>query len=139
MLNVDLWNDDGSREFNLVRSSSGSPSISSTTPFSYSALNGGGDAAQAQYNTQMVPASRDQSSYGQAGGVGYVQDYQMQQGYTTGEHGSTTQTLPDSGTDNRIKCRQTIHQEALTDLHSNITLIKTIAPKAVCLLCPLSL
>ena len=93
MLNVDLWNEDGSREFNLVRSSSGSPSISSTTPFSYSALNGGGDASQAQYNTQMVPASRDQATYGQSGGVGYVQDYQMQQGYATGKHIPTLFTI----------------------------------------------
>lgn len=95
MLNVDLWNEDGTREFNLVRSSTGSPSISSTTPFSYSALNGGGDAAaQSQYNTQMIPAGRDQSAYGQSGGVGYVQDYQMQQGYTPGEsHSASTPLL----------------------------------------------
>ncbi|KAL2207164.1 hypothetical protein CC79DRAFT_1272791 [Sarocladium strictum] len=92
VLNVDLWNEDGSREFNLVRSSTGSPSISSTTPFSYSALNGGGDATQSQYNTQMMPSNRDQTSYGQTGGVGYVQDYQMQQGGTS--YGPAQQYYP---------------------------------------------
>lgn len=93
VLNVDLWNEDGSREFNLVRSSTGSPSISSTTPFSYSALNGGGDAVQSQYSTQMIPATRDQSSYGQPGG-GYVQDYQMQQqAYTPGRSPAEMATI----------------------------------------------
>ena len=89
VLNVDLWNEDGSREFNLVRSSTGSPSISSTTPFSYSALNGGVDTAQPQYNQQMMSATRDQAAYGQSGGMGYVQDYQMQQSYTPGKLNSS--------------------------------------------------
>ncbi|TVY82635.1 Velvet complex subunit [Lachnellula suecica] len=36
VLNVDLWNNDGSKEVNLVRHSQSSPSISLTTPVSYS-------------------------------------------------------------------------------------------------------
>src|SRR6266536_1437545 len=35
VLNVDLWSEDGQREVNLVRHSATSPSISATTPVSY--------------------------------------------------------------------------------------------------------
>jgi hypothetical protein len=81
VLNVDLWSEDGTREVNLVRSSGGNPAISSTTPFSYSTLNGG-DTTPLGYGQQMMPPSRD-SGYnpGAPPGVGYVQDYQVQQGY----------------------------------------------------------
>lgn len=35
VLNVDLWNDDGSKEVNLVKHSPTSPAISSTMPVSF--------------------------------------------------------------------------------------------------------
>ncbi|OAQ64158.1 VelB protein [Pochonia chlamydosporia 170] len=79
VLNVDLWSDDGTKEVNLVRSSTGSPSISSTTPYSYTTLNGG-DAGMAQYTQHVLPSNRDQA-YTSPQTVGYVQDYQMQGNY----------------------------------------------------------
>lgn len=38
VLNVDLWSDDGQREVNLVRHTNSAPSISSTTPCSYTGI-----------------------------------------------------------------------------------------------------
>lgn len=35
IVNVDLWNEDGTQEVNLVRHSGSTPSISSTTPTSF--------------------------------------------------------------------------------------------------------
>lgn len=83
VLNVDLWNEDGTQEVNLVRSSTGTPSISSTTPYSYTTLNGG-DSNPVQYQQQTLPPSRD-SAYPQSSNVPYAQDYPVQQqGYTPG-------------------------------------------------------
>ena len=82
VLNVDLWSDDGSREVNLVRSSTGSPSISSTTPFSYSTLNGG-DPSMSPYPQHVLASSRD-GSYPPAQTGPYVSDYQVQPGYNQG-------------------------------------------------------
>ncbi|GJN83357.1 velvet complex subunit 2 [Purpureocillium lilacinum] len=82
VLNVDLWSDDGSREVNLVRSSTGSPSISSTTPFSYSTLNGG-DPSMSPYPQHVLASSRD-GSYPPAQAGPYVSDYQVQPGYNQG-------------------------------------------------------
>ncbi|KAH6895107.1 velvet factor-domain-containing protein [Thelonectria olida] len=78
VLTVDLWNEAGSQEVNLVRSSAGTPSISSTTTYSYSALNnasfnGSNDSNPAQYHPPS--ASSRHSEYAQSSGVPYVQDY----------------------------------------------------------------
>lgn len=83
VLNVDLWSEDGSREVNLVRSSTGSPSISSTTPYSYATLNGG-DASMNPYPQHVLPSSRD-SGYSAAQAGGYVQDYPVQPAYGQGK------------------------------------------------------
>lgn len=83
VLNVDLWNEDGSREVNLVRSSTGSPSISSTTPYSYTTLNGG-DASMLPYTQHVLPSTRD-AAFNHPQPVGFVQDYHMQTGYGQGE------------------------------------------------------
>lgn len=82
VLNVDLWTDVGTKEVNLVRSSQGTPSISSTTPMSYTTLNGG-DATAVSYNQQVLPSSRE-PPYSQPQQVGYVQDYQVPAGYAQG-------------------------------------------------------
>lgn len=82
VLNVDLWNEDGTREVNLVRSSTGTPSISSTTPYSYTTLNGG-DVTPVSYNQQVMQSTRD-SAYGRTPAMGYVPDFQAQQGYAPG-------------------------------------------------------
>lgn len=54
VLTVDLWNEAGTQEVNLVRSSAGTPSISSTTTYSYTALNasfnGSNDSNAVQYH-----------------------------------------------------------------------------------------
>lgn len=84
VLNVDLWNEDGTKEVNLVRSSTGSPSISSTTPYSYTTLNGG-DVGMAPYTQHVLPSNRDQS-YNTPPTVGYGQDYQIQGGYGQGAY-----------------------------------------------------
>ncbi|KFA79635.1 hypothetical protein S40288_04065 [Stachybotrys chartarum IBT 40288] len=84
VLNVDLWSEDGKREVNLVRSSGGNPAISSTTPFSYSTLNGG-DGNSMPFAQQMIQPGRDGGYPGAPGPVGYVQDYQVQQGYGQGK------------------------------------------------------
>ncbi|EFY89394.1 VelB [Metarhizium acridum CQMa 102] len=99
VLNVDLWNEDGTKEVNLVRSSTGSPSISSTTPFSYTTLNGG-DTGMAPYTQHVLPSNRDQS-YNTSPTVGYGQDYQIQGGYgqapsypSNGSYGPPQQYFP---------------------------------------------
>jgi hypothetical protein len=53
VLNVDLWSADGNREVNLVRHSATSPSISATTPVSYSQIV---EATTAAYS-QILPSS----------------------------------------------------------------------------------
>ncbi|KAF7534997.1 hypothetical protein G7Z17_g13276 [Cylindrodendrum hubeiense] len=104
VLNVDLWNEDGTQEVNLVRSSTGTPSISSTTPYSYSSLNGG-DSNPVQYQQQALPPSRE-SAYPQSSNMGYVQDYPVQQqGYSqvsstypqNGSYGPPQQYFPQHG------------------------------------------
>lgn len=61
----------------MVRSSQNTPSISSTTPVSYTALNGG-DAVS--YTQQMLPSGHE-AVYSQPPPVGYVQDYPPQSGF----------------------------------------------------------
>lgn len=84
VLNVDLWNEDGTREVNLVRSSTGSPSISSTTPYSYATLNSGGDNSIVPYSQHALAPNRD-PAYNQQQAVGYVAEYSMQSGYGQGK------------------------------------------------------
>ncbi|KAG6010163.1 hypothetical protein E4U21_007640 [Claviceps maximensis] len=79
VLNVDLWNEDGTKEVNLVRSSAGSPSISSTIPYSYTAL-GNGEGGIIPY-TQHVLASNRDTAFNQSQGISYGQEYQVQPSY----------------------------------------------------------
>ncbi|RDA82552.1 hypothetical protein CP532_3767 [Ophiocordyceps camponoti-leonardi (nom. inval.)] len=79
VLNVDLWNQDGTREVNLVRSSTGSPSISSTTPYSYTTLNGC-DVPMVPYSQPTLPPSRD-ATYDSSQMLGLAPEYQLQAGY----------------------------------------------------------
>jgi hypothetical protein len=82
VLNVDLWSEDALKEVNLVRHTTATPSISSTSPASY---------AQIEQNTpaysHILPSSRDMA-YSQQ--MGYappgqaVSPYGMQQGYSQG-------------------------------------------------------
>lgn len=77
VLNVDLWNEDGTREVNLVRSSTSSPSISSTTPYAYATISVG-DSSHSAYGQNIVPPTRDP-----AYNMSYTPDYQSQPSYTT--------------------------------------------------------
>ncbi|KAG5984575.1 Velvet complex subunit 2, partial [Claviceps pusilla] len=79
VLNVDLWNEDGTKEVNLVRSSAGSPSISSTIPYSCTTL-GGGQAGMIPYTQHVLSSSRD-AAFNQPQGVAYGQDFQIQSSY----------------------------------------------------------
>jgi hypothetical protein len=91
VLNVDLWNEDGSREVNLVRHSSGTPSISSTTPASYGSLTSSTPAY-----ANILPSHRD-SPYPGSDMGGYAQPgmppYNMAPGYgqPTPPYGQTPQ------------------------------------------------
>ncbi|PTB36668.1 hypothetical protein M441DRAFT_150083 [Trichoderma asperellum CBS 433.97] len=76
VLNVDLWNEDGTREVNLVRSSTSSPSISSTAPYQYM-----GESPQSAYGQSSLPPSRD-AAYPPPQNGGYSSDYQPQPNYT---------------------------------------------------------
>ncbi|KAL6357671.1 hypothetical protein LRP88_07844 [Fusarium phalaenopsidis] len=94
VLSVDLWNEDGTQEVNLVRSSTGTGSISSSNTYSYSTLVNS-DPGISSYQQQGLPPSRD-SGYGQSQGMGYVQDYPVQQGYGQGggSYGPPQQYFP---------------------------------------------
>ena len=64
VLNVDLWSEDAQKEVNLVRHTTATPSISSTTPESFAAVE-----ARPQFQP-LLPGSRDpnyppQMAYGQ--------------------------------------------------------------------------
>ncbi|KAH6634439.1 velvet factor-domain-containing protein [Chaetomium sp. MPI-SDFR-AT-0129] len=81
VLNVDLWSEDALKEVNLVRHTTATPSISSTSPASY---------AQIEQNTpafsHILPSSRDMG-YAQQMGYpppGQVSPYGMQQPYGQG-------------------------------------------------------
>ncbi|KAK5663291.1 hypothetical protein OQA88_3718 [Cercophora sp. LCS_1] len=60
VLNVDLWSEDALKEVNLVRHTTATPSISSTTPASYAAI----EQSTPAYSN-ILPSSRDAPSYGQ--------------------------------------------------------------------------
>ncbi|KAK0657183.1 velvet factor-domain-containing protein [Cercophora newfieldiana] len=65
VLNVDLWSEDALREVNLVRHTTATPSISSTTPASYASIEQSTPAF-----SNVLPSSRD-TGYGQP--MGYQQ------------------------------------------------------------------
>jgi hypothetical protein len=83
VLNVDLWSEDALKEVNLVRHTTATPSISSTSPASY---------AQIEQNTpaysHILPSSRDM---GYSPQMAYppqnqaVSPYGMQQPYGQGK------------------------------------------------------
>src|SRR5690242_671479 len=55
VLNVDLWNDIGSAEVNLVRHTSTTPSISSTTPTSFSMMQSQTEYAKEYAKSTGIP------------------------------------------------------------------------------------
>jgi len=77
VLNVDLWSEDALREVNLVRHTTATPSISSTTPASYASIEQSTPAF-----SNVLPSSRD-TGYGQPMGYQHpgpsVNPYAMQQ------------------------------------------------------------
>ncbi|KAH6674065.1 velvet factor-domain-containing protein [Plectosphaerella plurivora] len=76
VLNVDLWSEDGQREVNLVRHTNSAPSISSTTPCSYTGI------ADNPYHP-ILPSntSHREPQYAPAAGMGYP-SHQSQPGYS---------------------------------------------------------
>ncbi|EXA54025.1 hypothetical protein FOQG_07796 [Fusarium oxysporum f. sp. raphani 54005] len=78
VLSVDLWNHDGTKEVNLVRSSTGTGAMASSSTYTYSSLEPGTPS----YQQQSLPPSRE-SGYGQSQGLNYGQDYPppVQQSY----------------------------------------------------------
>ncbi|EXM10294.1 hypothetical protein ACKRZS_010476 [Fusarium odoratissimum] len=78
VLSVDLWNHDGTKEVNLVRSSAGTGAMASSSTYTYSSLEPGTPS----YQQQSLPPSRE-SGYGQSQGLNYGQDYPppVQQSY----------------------------------------------------------
>ncbi|KAJ4131936.1 hypothetical protein NW768_006136 [Fusarium equiseti] len=78
VLSVDLWDKDGIKEVNLVRSSTGPGAIASSNTYSYSTLEPGTPS----YQQQALPPSRD-AGYPQSQGIGYGQEYpqSVQQSY----------------------------------------------------------
>jgi hypothetical protein len=59
VLNVDLWSEDALKEVNLVRHTTATPSISSTTPASYAAI----EQSTVAFSS-ILPSSRE-AGYGQ--------------------------------------------------------------------------
>ncbi|PTB70108.1 hypothetical protein BBK36DRAFT_1166304 [Trichoderma citrinoviride] len=81
VLNVDLWNEDGTREVNLVRSStSSSPSVSSTVTYPYASITVG-ESSHAPYGQSVPPTSRD-APYGVSQNANYAPEYQTQPSYS---------------------------------------------------------
>ncbi|KAK1752433.1 velvet factor-domain-containing protein [Echria macrotheca] len=83
VLNVDLWSEDALKEVNLVRHTTATPSISSTTPASYAAIEQSTPAF-----SNILPSNRDSGQYGQQlpyqPPVPAVNAYAMQQPYQVG-------------------------------------------------------
>jgi hypothetical protein len=83
VLNVDLWSEDALKEVNLVRHTTATPSISSTSPASYAQI----EQATPAYS-HILPSNRDmgysqQMAYPPPGQV--VNPYGMQQSYAPGK------------------------------------------------------
>ncbi|RGP61906.1 hypothetical protein FLONG3_10374, partial [Fusarium longipes] len=77
VLSVDLWDKDGIKEVNLVRSSTGPGSVASSNNYSWST-----EPGTPSYTQQTLTSSRE-PSYPQGQGLGYGQDYPppVQQNY----------------------------------------------------------
>ncbi|KAJ9142097.1 Velvet complex subunit B [Pleurostoma richardsiae] len=73
VLNVDLWSEDAQKEVNLVRHTTATPSISSTTPESYQRI-------ESQPYPQLLPTGRD-AGYAPSMQFGQVNQY-MQPAYS---------------------------------------------------------
>jgi len=61
ILNVDLWSEDALREVNLVRHTTTTPSISSTTPASFESMEA---ATPAPSYPNILPSSSREGAYG---------------------------------------------------------------------------
>lgn len=77
VLNVDLWSEDAQKEVNLVRHTTATPSISSTTPESFAAVE-----ARPQFQP-LLPGSRD-PNYPSPIGYSQPPNPYMQGGYAQG-------------------------------------------------------
>ncbi|KAL7929114.1 velvet factor domain-containing protein [Trichoderma chlorosporum] len=76
VLNVDLWNEDGTREVNLVRSSTSSQSVSAAAAYPYASI-AVGESSHSTYGQTVPPPSRD-APYGMSQNANYVPEYQTQ-------------------------------------------------------------
>ncbi|EHK26694.1 uncharacterized protein TRIVIDRAFT_167298 [Trichoderma virens Gv29-8] len=76
VLNVDLWNEDGTREVNLVRSSTSSQSVSSAAPYPYASITLG-ESSHSTYGQNVPPPSRE-AAYGLSQTANYTPEYQTQ-------------------------------------------------------------
>ncbi|EGR45802.1 uncharacterized protein TRIREDRAFT_40551, partial [Trichoderma reesei QM6a] len=91
VLNVDLWNEDGTREVNLVRSStSSSPSVSSTVTYPYGSISVG--ESSHTYGQSAHPPSRE-APYSVSQTASYAPEYQTQPTYSQG-----SSAYPSNGT-----------------------------------------
>ena len=94
VLNVDLWSEDALKEVNLVRHTTATPSISSTSPASYAQI----EQTTPAYS-HILPSSRDmgyspQMAYPPPGQA--VSPYGMQQPYSQGRHSQPHRARHDS-------------------------------------------
>lgn len=87
IVNVDLWNEDGTQEVNLVRHSGSTPSISSTTPTSF---------AQVQNSMAHPPILPAQDQTG--GHVAAFQNPPSVNPFTMGAHMGSSQSPQGSST-----------------------------------------
>ncbi|KAL7919461.1 velvet factor domain-containing protein [Trichoderma austrokoningii] len=90
VLNVDLWSEEGTREVNLVRSSTNSPPMSSAASYPFV-----GENSQSAYGQNNLPPNRD-ATYPPPQGGSYASDYQPQSNYT--QASSSSSTYPPGGT-----------------------------------------
>lgn len=74
VLNVDLWSEDALKEVNLVRHTTTTPSISSTTPASYEQVE------NAPPYSAILPSNSREAGYG-SGAYGHVGAYGGQPPY----------------------------------------------------------
>lgn len=86
VLNVDLWNEQGGQEVNLCRqpASTGAPSLSATSTYSYTSSGGEPTPAPVSYSSQISAPNRE-PHFGQPPTVNYVQDYHAQSSYGHGK------------------------------------------------------
>lgn len=75
VLNVDLWNEEGTREVNLVRSSTSSQSATAVS-YPYASITIA-DSSHSTYGQNIPPPSRD-ATYGLPHTANYPPEYQTQ-------------------------------------------------------------